>query len=155
MKFARSNNDFKQWNTSRSWAAIVLHYQCFYLFRWTKEFTQLPNMKQKNLNPRWRILETVCLSIRSPSIQSNSCQRYDEINEFWTVLKQCNYLDNGSRVSIWEYCLIVLNPQANPSSVSNQQKLRRWIGHTSWQSIFWTVLSIQILTTDNPSVLLC
>jgi hypothetical protein len=37
------------------------------------------------------------------------------------VLKQCNYLDNGSRV-VWDYRLIVLNPQANPSSVSNQQK---------------------------------
>jgi len=37
------------------------------------------------------------------------------------VLKQCNYLHNGSRI-IWDYCLIVLNPQANLSSVSNQQK---------------------------------
>jgi hypothetical protein len=39
-------------------------------------------------------------------------------------LKQRNYLDNGSRV-IWDYCLIVLNPQANPSSVSNQQKAKK------------------------------
>ncbi len=49
---------------------------------------------------------------------------YDEINEFGTVMKQCNYLDNGSRV-IWDYRLIVLNPQANPSSVSNQQKAKK------------------------------
>ena len=39
-------------------------------------------------------------------------------------MKQSNYLDNGSRV-IWDYCLIVLNPQANPSSVSNQQKAKK------------------------------
>ncbi len=49
---------------------------------------------------------------------------YDKINEFGTLLKQRNYLDNGSRV-IWDYCLIVLNPQANPSSVSNQQKAKK------------------------------
>jgi hypothetical protein len=49
---------------------------------------------------------------------------YDEINEFGTVLKQCNYLYCGSCV-IWDYGLIVLNPHANPSSVSNQQKAKK------------------------------
>jgi hypothetical protein len=44
--------------------------------------------------------------------------------QFVTVLKQFNYLDNGSQV-IWDHCLIVLNPQANPSSVSNQQKAKK------------------------------
>jgi hypothetical protein len=36
-------------------------------------------------------------------------------------MKQQDYLDIGSHV-IWDCCLIVLNPQANLSSVSNQQK---------------------------------
>ena len=40
------------------------------------------------------------------------------------MLRKCNHLDNGSQV-IWDYCLIVLNPQANPSSVSNQQKAKK------------------------------
>ncbi len=26
---------------------------------------------------------------------------------------------------VWDYCLIVLNPQANPRSVSNQQKAKK------------------------------
>jgi hypothetical protein len=49
---------------------------------------------------------------------------YDKINEFGTVLKWCNYLDNGSCV-FWDSCLIVSNLQANPSSVSNQQNAKK------------------------------
>jgi hypothetical protein len=52
---------------------------------------------------------------------------YDKINEFGTVLRKRNYLDNGSR-AIWDYCLIVLNPQADPSTVSNQQKAKKIAG---------------------------
>jgi hypothetical protein len=33
-------------------------------------------------------------------------------------------LDESSHV-IWDHCLIVLNPQANPSSESNQQKAKK------------------------------
>ncbi len=40
------------------------------------------------------------------------------------MVKQCNYLDNGSHV-IWDYCLLVLNPLADPSSVSNKQKAKK------------------------------
>ncbi len=63
-------------------------------------------------------------------------KQFDKINEFGTVLKQCNYLDNGSCV-IWDYRLIVLNPQANPSSVSNQQKAKNWFSEQCFQFIYW------------------
>jgi hypothetical protein len=96
-----------------------------YLFRGTKEFTQLLSMKQKKFE--------FTVSNFGDSLFEHTFSEYpvqflskwyEEINEFGTVLKQCNYLDNGSR-AFWDYCLIVLNPQANPSSVSNQQKAKK------------------------------
>jgi hypothetical protein len=96
-----------------------------YLFRETKEFTQLQSMKQKKFESTVKnfgdsLFENTFLEY---SVQVLS-KWYDKINEFGTVLKQCNYFDNGLNV-IWDYHLIVLNPQANSSSVSNQQKAQK------------------------------
>jgi hypothetical protein len=63
------------------------------------------------------------LSIRSEYQVQFLSKWYGKINEFGTVLKHCNYSDNGSRV-IWDNCLIVLSPQVNSSSVSNQTKAK-------------------------------
>jgi hypothetical protein len=92
-----------------------------YLFCGTKEFMQLPSMKQKKCEST---VKNFGVSLFEHTFSKYPVQFlskwYDKINEFGTALNQCNYLDNGSHV-IWGYCLIVLNPQANPSSVSSQQ----------------------------------
>ena len=96
-----------------------------YLFRGTKEFTQLPSMKQKKFESTVKNFGDSMFEHTFSEYPVQFLSKwYDEINEFGTVMKQCNYLDNGSRV-IWDYRLIVLNPQANPSSVSNQQKAKK------------------------------
>jgi hypothetical protein len=41
VKFAWSNNDFEQWNNSRSWAAIGLHVQCL-IVPWNKGIYAAP-----------------------------------------------------------------------------------------------------------------
>ncbi len=105
---------------------------------------------RKSLNRQWRILETVCLSICSPSIQSNSCQN--------GMTKLMNLGQCWSSVIIWIMVhalfgiiawLCWIHKQIWAQYPTNK-KLRRWIWHRTWQLIFWTVFSIQILTTDNP-----
>jgi hypothetical protein len=96
-----------------------------YLFRGTKEFTQLLSMKQKKFESTVKNFgDSLFEHMFSKYPVQFLSKWYDKINEFRTVLKQCDYLDNGSCV-IWDYCLIVLNPQANLSSVSNQQKAKK------------------------------
>jgi hypothetical protein len=46
VKFARSNNDFEQWNNSRTVLPLDFMFNV-YLLRGTKEFAQLLSMKQK------------------------------------------------------------------------------------------------------------
>jgi hypothetical protein len=96
-----------------------------YLFRGTKEFTQLPSMKQKNFESTVKNFGDSMLEYTFSKYPVQFLSKwYDKINEFGTVLKHCNYLDNCSHI-IWDYRLIVLNPQANPSSVSSQQKAKK------------------------------
>ncbi len=123
-----------------------------YLFSGTKEFTQLPSVKQKKLNPQWRILETVCLSIRSPSIKSNSCQngltKLMNLGQCWSSAIIWTMVHVLSRIIAW---LCWIHKQI-PAQYPTNKKLRRRVGHKSWQElIFWTVFSIQIFSTDNPS----
>jgi hypothetical protein len=93
-----------------------------YLFCGTKEFTQLPSMKLESTVKNFG--DSVFEHMFSEDPVQFLSKWYDKIIEFGTVLKQCNYLDNGSRV-VWDYCLTVLNLQANASSISNQQKAKK------------------------------
>jgi hypothetical protein len=116
VKFARSNNDFEQWNNSRSGIAIGLHDRCL-LVPWNKGIHAAPEHETENFESTVKNFgDSMFEHMFSEYLVQFLSKWYDKINEFGTVLKQCNYLDNGSRV-IWDYCLIVLNPQANPSSV--------------------------------------
>jgi hypothetical protein len=69
-----------------------------YLFRGAKEFTQLPSMKQKKFESTVKNFVDRLFKHSKYPVQFLS-RSFDEINEFGTVLKQCNYLDNGSRVA--------------------------------------------------------
>jgi hypothetical protein len=48
-----------------------------------------------------------------------------KINEFGTVTKQCNYLENGTLV-IYDYCLIVLNLLGMLGPISKCSKQFSW-----------------------------
>ena len=89
---------------------------------------QLPDMKQKKFESTVKNFgDSLFEHTFSEYALQFLSKLYDKINEFGTVLRKCNYLDNGSRAT-WDYCLIVLNPQADSSSVSNQQKAKKIAG---------------------------
>jgi hypothetical protein len=70
-----------------------------YLFRGTKEFAQLQSMQQKKFESTVKNFGDSMLEHMFSKYPVQFLSKwYDEINEFGTVLKQCNYLDNGSRV---------------------------------------------------------
>jgi hypothetical protein len=89
-----------------------------YLFCGTKEFTQLLSMKQKKFESKVKHFGDSMFEHTFSEYPVQFLSKwYDKINEFGTVLKQCNYLDNGSRV-IWDYCLIVLTDCVESTSKS-------------------------------------
>jgi hypothetical protein len=64
-----------------------------YLFRGTKDFMQLPSLKQKNFESTVKNFGDSMFehTFSEYPVQFLSTKWYDKINEFGTVLKQCNY----------------------------------------------------------------
>jgi hypothetical protein len=66
------------------------------LFCGTKEFTQLPSMKRKKFESTVKNFgDSLFEHTVSKYLVQFLSKWYDKINEFGTVLKQCNYSDNG------------------------------------------------------------
>ena len=96
-----------------------------YLNRGVNEFTLLPKMQQSKSESTAKTFSDSLFehTFSEYPIQFFS-KWYEDINEFGTVLKQCIYSENDTRV-YWDYRLIVLSPTANPTSSSNQQKQKK------------------------------
>jgi hypothetical protein len=82
-----------------------------YLLHGTKEFMQLPNMKQKKF-------ESTVKNFSKYPVQYLSIW-YDNINEFGIVLKQSNYLDNG-----WSTCCLGLLPDCVESTSKSEVSIQ-------------------------------